>query len=151
MNNLPSGPSDGEITIHVVDWKHHCESLSLVRRQVFIEEQGVPKEMEWDEDDLTAVHFLASDHEGHPVATARLQHDGKVGRMAVLKPHRRQGIGSAMMNRVIAEAADRQVTLYLHAQQSAESFYLRFGFQLVGNPFDEAGIAHVRMQLPGKI
>lgn len=146
MKHLHPGQPTQQITISIVDWQEHSESLSRVRREVFIEEQGVPREMEWDGLDLTAIHFLATDKNGLPVATARLQNNGKVGRMAVLKAWRQRGVGTAMMRQVIETAGQQQQPLYLHAQLSAESFYRQFGFQRVGEPFDEAGIPHVHMR-----
>lgn len=135
------------VTVKIIPWEAESEALASIRRGVFVDEQGVPEELEWDVQDQTAIHFLACLQNGRPVATARLQLDGKVGRMAVLKPWRRRGIGSAVMKQVIREAAHRKMRLHLHAQRSAIAFYRRFGFHVVGEPFDEAGIAHVRMQL----
>jgi predicted GNAT family N-acyltransferase len=135
------------VTVKIIPWEAESETLAAIRREVFVDEQGVPEALEWDAQDQTAIHFLACLQNGRPVATARLQLDGKVGRMAVLKPWRRRGVGSAMLEHVIREAAQRNIRLYLHAQQSAIGFYRRFGFDVVGEPFDEAGIAHVCMQL----
>ena len=135
------------VTVKIIPWESESKTLACIRREVFIDEQGVPEELEWDAQDQTAIHFLARLKNGRAVATARLQLDGKVGRMAVLKPWRRRGVGSAMMERVIREAARRKMRPHLHAQHSAIGFYRRFGFAVVGEPFDEAGIAHVRMRL----
>lgn len=120
-----------------------------VRRKVFVEEQQCPPEEEWDEYDAVATHFAALDDEGRAIGSARLVchgEAGKVGRMAVLREWRGQGVGQALLEATLEEA--RRLGLkwvYLHAQTHAEGFYSRFGFQPEGELFQEAGIEHVRM------
>jgi len=121
-----------------------------IRMRVFVSEQGVPRDIELDDDDQHAIHFLATSS-GRAVGTARLVMRGKkakVGRMAVLKKYRRKGIGAALLTRVIAAAKRRGARIiFLHAQITVIEFYEKMGFRCVGPVFDEAGIAHRTMVL----
>ena len=121
-----------------------------IRMRVFVSEQGVPRDIELDDDDQHAIHFLATSS-GRAVGTARLVMRGKkakVGRMAVLKKYRRKGIGAAVLTRVIAAAKHRGARIiFLHAQMTVIEFYEKMGFRCVGPVFDEAGIAHRTMVL----
>jgi len=121
-----------------------------IRLRVFVHEQGVPEEIELDEDDRRATHLLASVG-SRPVGTARLVVTGakaKIGRMAVLKSYRGQGIGKALLKTAVALARKRRAkTIYLHAQASVVGFYEKLSFRPVGRVFMEAGIAHRRMIL----
>jgi len=118
-----------------------------IREQVFIKEQQVPVELEWDEYDDCSTHFLAlADHV--PVATARLKPDGQLGRMAVLKNHRHLGIGSALLNYIVAFARlQRLPEVYCHAQLSALDFYRQHSFNQFGETFQDAGITHRAMKI----
>jgi predicted GNAT family N-acyltransferase len=124
-----------------------------IRMRVFVSEQGVPRDIELDDDDQHAIHFLATSS-GRAVGTARLVMRGKkakVGRMAVLKKYRRKGIGAAVLKRVIAAAKRRGARIiFLHAQMTVIEFYEKMGFRCVGPVFDEAGIAHRQMVLKRK-
>jgi len=124
-----------------------------IRMRVFVSEQGVPRDIELDDDDQHAIHFLATSS-GRAVGTARLVMRGKkakVGRMAVLKEYRRKGIGAALLKRVIAAAKRRGARIiFLHAQITVIEFYEKMGFRCVGPVFDEAGIAHRQMVLKRK-
>lgn len=138
------------IQIIKTNWRAHGDQLKEIRHRVFIKEQNVPEEMEWEEADLYAQHFLAIENH-RPIGTARLLATGQIGRMAVLKSRRQQGIGSHLINACIAAASQQQFSnLYLHAQTSAIDFYKKFGFLLDGDVFDEAGIPHCKMHLPEK-
>ena len=124
-----------------------------VRTEVFIEEQGIAREDEWDEADATAVHAVLYNRLDQPLATGRLlQHApgvAKIGRMAVRHMLRGANLGAEILQALVQAAAargDREVVL--HAQRSAEGFYRRLGFAVRGEPFDEVGIAHVEMVLP---
>lgn len=121
-----------------------------IRMRVFVSEQGVPAEIELDEDDHHAIHFLATSG-GRAIGTARLVMHGskaKIGRMAVLKNHRRKGVGAALLKRAIAAAKRRGARkVFLHAQVPVIGFYEKMGFRCVGPVFDEAGIAHRKMIL----
>jgi predicted GNAT family N-acyltransferase len=109
----------------------------------------VPADEEFDADDDHATHVLA-EIGGEPVGTGRIVfHPGyaKIGRMAVLKEHRRRGIGRALMDTLVTAAVERACTqLVLHAQVHATPFYEALGFHVVGGEFGEAGIPHRRME-----
>ena len=118
-----------------------------VREAVFMREQGVPAELEWDGLDAGSLHAVAADASGNAIGTARLLDDGRIGRMAVLIPWRRRGVGSAILMRFVAAAHDRGLhVMRLHAQTHAVAFYARHGFESEGEEFLEAGIPHVAMR-----
>lgn len=125
------------------------QALAL-RQEVFVLEQGVPVELEIDEQDETALHFVAL-QDGVVVATMRLLPYGdavKIGRVAVRLDVRRRGIGARLMRHGIEHA--RQIgagSVMLDAQVSSMPFYLSLGFVGEGEPFDDAGIPHLRMRL----
>lgn len=133
----------------IADWSDDGDTLRAIRQTVFVQEQHVPVELEWDGQDAAAIHFIA-EHDGEAVATARLRFDdiltAQVGRIAVLKPFRRQGIGS-MLLKTLLEYCDQQAIrrLYLHAQLEAVGLYEKFGFKAEGEIFSEAGIDHRAM------
>ena len=127
-------------------WQEHKCSLTDVRCQVFVVEQQVPKALELDAHDPDCHHVLVTDAQGRPVGAARIKADGHIGRMAVLKDCRGQGIGSAMLEALLAYASEQGHThVFLHAQINAVPFYTRFGFVESGEPFIDAGILHRRM------
>ncbi|WP_127477206.1 GNAT family N-acetyltransferase [Sulfurivermis fontis] len=135
-------------SIRDADWIADRLALSHVRRVVFMQEQGVPAALEWDEWDTQSRHFLAEDAQGHPIATARLLPDGHIGRMAVLQFWRRRGVGTALMRHVLAAARAAGFTsVELAAQTHALTFYRRFGFEPTGAEFMDAGIPHRNMRL----
>lgn len=141
-----------DINIRIVDWHTDKDKLSSIRRLVFIEEQNVPEELEWDEDDTTATHFLVTCNdegiEHDVIATARLKPDGQIGRMAVLAKYRNHGIGSKLLRFVLQTAARlNHKNIYLHAQTSAVHFYEKHGFESHGKVFYEADIPHLTMRL----
>ncbi len=134
--------------IKLTDWANDAERLSDIRRTVFIEEQKVPENLEWDESDAECTHILATDNDNKPIATARITDKGHIGRMSVLKAHRKHGIGSAMLKQLIDHARElelRRVTL--NAQITAMPFYARHGFVAISEEFMDAGIPHKTMQL----
>ena len=134
--------SDSKVVIRVADWAEEKEQLSSVRRQVFIIEQQVPEALEWDEFDETATHLVAA-IDGNIIGTARLKTDGQIGRMAVLKSYRNQGIGSQLLHLVLTIAQDKHYPkVYLHAQVDAIPFYEKHGFTAEGDIFYEANIPH---------
>jgi predicted GNAT family N-acyltransferase len=133
--------------IRVADWPADAATLAAIRRAVFVEEQGVPQDLEWDGRDAECTHVLAVANRD-PVGTGRLMPTGKIGRLAVLAAFRRHGIGRLMLQRLVDLARERGLDeVYLHAQVSALSFYLAHGFVAEGEDFEEAGIAHRRMRL----
>jgi len=136
-----------EFSILITNWAHEQDRLSQIRRTVFIDEQGVPEELEWDADDAGSLHFLVIDRADQPIGCARLLPDGHIGRMAVLPVWRGRGVGRALLAAVIEAAQARgHDTLRLSAQAHAAAFYARAGFVAVGDEYEEAGIPHIAMQ-----
>jgi predicted GNAT family N-acyltransferase len=134
-----------DYSIGLVRWQDTSDELSAIRRQVFIDEQEVPPELEWDGRDDAALHVIARSMEGEAIGTARLLPEGQIGRMAVLQPWRKRGIGSGLLRCLIAHAGEKE-RLFLNAQTSAENFYRHNGFKAEGAVFMEAGIPHIRMR-----
>lgn len=135
------------ITLRAADWQRDCAALSHVRRVVFIDEQQVPEELEWDGEDSAARHWLAW-HGSAPIGTVRLRTGGHIGRMAVLKAYRRDGVGSRLLRAAIEAARLQGLTeVHLDAQVQALDFYARHGFVAAGEEFMDAGIAHRGMRL----
>lgn len=134
-------------TLIETDWTRDAPRLAVVRRTVFIEEQGVPEALEWDEHDPVSVHFLALAQDGTPIGCARLLPGGHIGRMAVLSAWRGRGVGRALLAAAIDAARVRgHATLNLSAQTHAAAFYARAGFVVDGAEYEEAGIPHVAMK-----
>ncbi len=134
-----------KICVREADWGRDRDLLTAVREEVFIREQSVPVTMEWDEFDAVSRHVVAI-IDGQPVGTGRLLPDGHIGRMAVLKTWRGQGVGSALLLKLMEIARMSEMRrLMLHAQVQAIPFYLRHEFQVQGDEFMEAGIAHRQM------
>lgn len=133
------------ITIHSTDWHTDKNRLSLIRRRVFIEEQNVPEELEWDDLDATSVHFLVTNND-KAIACARLTVAGRIGRMAVLAEYRGHGIGSQLLQAVLQKTHELKLNnIHLHAQVSAIAFYEKQGFSTKGDVFFEATIPHQEM------
>ena len=139
--------ANARFTVRDVTWEHEQTRLRAVRIAVFIVEQNIPEELEWDEFDATSMHVIAEDGAGSPVGCGRLLPDGHIGRMAVISDWRGRGVGAAMLERLVALARTRgNGHALLNAQSHAIPFYARFGFTPVGQPFMEAGIAHQAME-----
>ena len=137
-----------DVRVRQVDWESHKADLLMVRHAVFVEEQGVPIELEHDEEDARSLHLMVTDAEDTAIATARMLPGGYIGRMAVLASWRDNGIGTAMLRELLRIAAARGIpSLRLNAQCEAESFYRRLGFKPEGEVFEEAGIDHRHMIL----
>jgi hypothetical protein len=135
-------------TIRMLDWPGAKPYARLVRERVFIEEQRVPRELEWDEWDAPSEHAVACDAGGASIGTARLLPDGRIGRMAVLRAWRGRGVGAGLLAALLGRARERGIPrVTLHAQTQAADFYRRFGFSERGGEFLEAGIPHVEMTL----
>lgn len=135
----------------VLSWQQARDSAMPIRRAVFIEEQGVPEALEWDEFDVPGRHVLVFDAVAGAIATARLSPRGGgtcyFNRLAVRKPWRGRGAGRLLMQTLLDEARRQgQCDLLLHAQTGTTGFYQRFGFVAEGAPFQEAGIEHVTMR-----
>lgn len=128
-------------------WDKLEQDAKFIRKQVFIIEQNIPEEEEWDDQDMISDHFVVYDQD-QPIATARLLQNNSVGRVAVLKAYRGQGIGSMIMLEIIRQAhqQDRKF-LQLSSQVHAISFYEKLGFSIQGDAYDECGIPHIKMQL----
>lgn len=129
------------------DWATLGADAGGVRTEVFVREQGIPAELEWDADDARSLHCVAY-LDALPIATGRLLPDGHIGRMAVLAAHRRSGVGGAILRRLIDAARVRgDARVELSAQCYVVDFYARHGFVAQGAPYDEVGIPHQRMTL----
>ena len=139
------------LNILIKPWKQAFLEAYAIRREVFIREQRVPQDMELDEYDLGAQHVLA--YQGDQcIGTARLvqldRESAQIGRMAVLKSFRSQGIGKAILRHLIELARSQDIfNLVLHSQVSAIPFYEQLGFQTEGPIYEEAGIPHRNMIL----
>ena len=127
--------------------------VAALRHRVFVQEQGVPAELEHDERDATAVHALSRDDAGRVVATGRLLPDAGgpgralIGRMATEAAVRGQGHGAAVLAELHRAAVARgQREVELHAQLTARGFYERAGYRAVGPVYEEVGIPHVTMR-----
>ena len=135
-------------TITIVAWDEALPLARPVREKVFIEEQSVPRELEWDEWDERCDHAIVCDPDGHAIGTARLAPDGRLGRMAVLRECRGLGVGAALLEALLGRARELSLSrVTLHAQTHAAGFYRRFGFSERGGEFLEAGIPHFEMTL----
>ena len=128
-------------------WDQLQQDAKLIRTQVFICEQGITEADEWDDQDLISQHFVIYDQD-QPIATARLLENNSVGRVAVLKAYRGQGLGQMIMLEIIGYAQkQRRSVLTLSSQVHAISFYEKLGFTVQGNSYDECGIPHIEMTM----
>jgi YbgC/YbaW family acyl-CoA thioester hydrolase len=132
-------------------WDALQASAQAVRTEVFVGEQGIAPEDEWDAADTTAVHAVLRNRYGVPLGTARLLQAepgvAQIGRMAVTRLMRGSGFGQQLLQALMDAALARgDHEVRLHAQRSAEGFYKRQGFEPHGEPFDEVGIAHIEMR-----
>ncbi|MDX1754793.1 MAG: GNAT family N-acetyltransferase [Marinobacter sp.] len=138
------------IRVRKYSWQLAPQSLKDIRQRVFIEEQQVPPELEWDDTDEIADHYLAVTPDNTPVGVARMYPSvtdtAHIGRMAVLPRYRGQGVGAHLMRTMLREAEGQFQDLYLSAQEHAIPFYQRFGFHVCSRPYDDAGIPHVDMR-----
>jgi YbgC/YbaW family acyl-CoA thioester hydrolase len=140
------------VRVKVGHWGSLGGAARTIRRAVFTDEQGIAATLDEDGADAGALHALAINRLGEPLATGRvvLQPDGaaKIGRMAVIGSMRGTGIGGQVLHSLLNAAKSRgDPGALLHAQASAVPFYRRHGFVADGEPFDEAGIAHQAMVL----
>ncbi|MER8043296.1 GNAT family N-acetyltransferase [Streptomyces sp. NPDC094032] len=136
------------------------DACFAVRREVFVEEQGVPQELEYDTYDETAVHVLAVGADGVPLGTGRLLYGadatgktgadasvGSLGRLAVSKAARGLGVGAALVRAIEDAARGRGLAAVdLHAQTQALGFYERLGYTAYGPEFPDAGMPHRAMR-----
>ena len=138
--------------IEIGEWPLMQTAAQAVRTAVFVQEQGIAPEDEWDADDATALHAVLFDVNGQALGNARLLQPStnvaKVGRMAVLRERRGKGYGARLLLALLVEARQRgDKEARLSAQRTAERFYAAHGFTVVGDPFYEVGIPHVEMRL----
>ncbi|MCO4698419.1 GNAT family N-acetyltransferase [Streptomyces sp. RO-S4] len=148
------------VTVRVADDPADREACFAVRKEVFVAEQGVPEDIEYDAHDADAVHVLAVADDGTPLGTGRLLHGaaaaaktggdpsvGSLGRLAVLRRARGLGVGAALVRAVEQAARDRGLTAVdLHAQTHALGFYERLGYEAYGPEFPDAGMPHRAMR-----
>jgi YbgC/YbaW family acyl-CoA thioester hydrolase len=152
LRDVLAGYEAGEPMVRVKtgSWQELGADAGRIRTEVFVQEQRIPADLEWDEADAIALHAVAYNRLGQAVATGRLLPasggEAKVGRMAVHQVLRGCRVGEQVL-RTLAEAAERRGdrVLKLHAQRTAKDFYARLGFAPEGEPFEEAGIPHLTM------
>lgn len=133
--------------IRLGDWAALGEQAREVRTEVFLAEQKVPVELEWDDMDAVSLHAIATDSSGNLLGTGRLLPDGHIGRMSVRRHARGQGVGSAILAALMRAARQHALPeVRLNAQIHAEGFYARFGFEREGEEFPDAGIPHIHMR-----
>lgn len=133
-------------TVKPVYWHASRAALSAIRTSVFVEEQGVPPDLEWDGLDEHAYHVMAFAADGTPIGTGRLLQDGHIGRVAVLKEWRGKGVGKALLDMLLVVANKMGYEeVKLNAQTRVLDFYLRLGFVPHGREFMDAGIPHIAM------
>ena len=155
LREVLEGYERGEpmVSVAVGDWATLGEAARAVRTEVFLVEQGIPVEMEWDEEDASCVHAVARNRFGVALGTGRLLRAdapgiAKIGRMAVRLPVRGSQVGRQLLQALLQAARARgDRVVQLHAQRSALGFYARQGFTAVGEPFEEAGISHQTMTI----
>lgn len=152
LRQVLQGFEKGQLTYHIKtgSWAELGADAAQIRTEVFVHEQKIPLEMEWDEADQTALHAVAYNTLGQAIGTARLlEHTpkaAKIGRMAVKRVLRGSSIGRDLLQVLIACARQRgNQEVMLHAQRSAQGFYARAGFLVRGEPFEEVSIPHVEM------
>ncbi len=136
-----------ELKLVTGSWERLAQDAKFVREQVFIMEQNISVEEEWDRHDTLSTHFVIYDQK-QAIATARLLSDGHVGRVAVLKAYRGHGIGKLIMQYIIGYAEQQQRNeLILSAQVHAIPFYDALGFSVMGESYLDCGIPHVDMSM----
>jgi YbgC/YbaW family acyl-CoA thioester hydrolase len=153
LREMLTGFEAGEPMVQVKtgSWDELGADARHIRTEVFVKEQRIPADLEWDEADAVAVHAVAFNRLGRPVATGRLlpAADGvsKIGRMAVHQVLRGCGFGEQVLRTLGQEAQRRgDQAIELHAQRTASDFYAGLGFAPQGDPFEEAGIPHITMR-----
>lgn len=137
-----------DFRVEPANYQADFDDLRAVRVAVFINEQNIPEEVEFDSIDSDCHHFVARDNQHQAIGTVRLTTDGKIGRMAVLQTWRGQGVGAALLLNLIAKARKLGLAeVSLNAQSSVLGFYERFDFIKEGEVFNEANIPHLLMRL----
>lgn len=135
-----------QISIHAGSWQDLQADAKVIREAVFIQEQAIAPEDEWDAQDAVALHFVVYIAK-QAIATARLLENHSIGRVAVLKSQRGLGVGRVLMQHIIQMAKQQQRPfLMLSAQVYATGFYQQLGFQVEGEEYLDCGIPHIRMR-----
>ncbi|SEL57383.1 Predicted N-acyltransferase, GNAT family [Atopomonas hussainii] len=135
-----------DIHVRLADWQADQALLTAIRQAVFIDEQAVPAELEWDAEDARCQHLLAMAGDT-AIGTARLLADGHIGRVAVLKDWRGHQVGLKLMQAAMQLGLEQGMRVFLlSAQVHAIAFYERLGYQVTSEPYDDAGIPHVDMR-----
>jgi hypothetical protein len=138
------------ISIQITHWDSAKSMVMPIRHEIFIHEQKVPEELEWDEFDQDALHAIVKKDQ-QVIGTARLIINNtiaKIGRMAIQKEYREQGIGQKLLSTLIQTAKEKGAQeCILHAQTHAIAFYAKADFEPHDPIFEEAGIPHVEMRL----
>ncbi|MDO8990735.1 MAG: GNAT family N-acetyltransferase [Sideroxyarcus sp.] len=135
-------------TVSLVSWHDGEPLLRAIREAVFIREQNVPEELEWDGKDDKCRHALALSTNGDAIGCGRLMPNGHIGRMAVLPQWREQKVGTAILEALLDEARSRGYKqVDIDAQTTAMAFYHKFGFVEHGKEFMDAGMPHKKMKL----
>ena len=141
---------ENNLKVEIVKWIDEHESLTMIREKVFIEEQKVTSQLEWDGMDEEAIHFLAFKNE-KAIGCARafvIENYMQLGRMAVLKEYRGVGVGTALIEKAITTAKVNQLSaIYISAQCQAIDFYKKFGFEITSDIYLDAEIPHRDMKL----
>ena len=138
------------LKVEIVKWIDGHTQLKNIREKVFIQEQKVTPELEWDGMDEKAIHFLVFKDE-KAIGCARaivIKSRMQLGRMAVLKEYRGQGAGSTLIEKAIVTAKLKQLSgIHISAQCNAINFYVKFGFEVMGDTYLDAEILHCDMTL----
>ena len=138
------------VRVRKYSWQLAPADVRNIRQSVFVDEQKVPPELEWDDTDEIADHYLMVLPDNTPVGVARLfstlEETAHIGRMAILPAHRGKGLGEVLLRHLVSEAAERFTELQLSAQEHAIPFYQRSGFHVCSDLYDDAGIPHVDMR-----
>jgi predicted GNAT family N-acyltransferase len=135
-------------TVSLVSWHDGEPLLKAVREEVFMREQGVPAELEWDGLDESCRHALALSHQGDAIGCGRMLANGHIGRIAVLPQWRKQKVGTAIMEALLAFASTQGYKrVDVDAQTYAVPFYRQFEFVEKGKTFMDAGLPHIKMFL----
>lgn len=135
-------------TVSLISWHDGEPLLKSVREAVFIREQGVPAELEWDGSDEGCRHALALSHQGVAIGCGRMLANGHIGRIAVLPEWRKKKVGTAIMEALLDYArAHEYKQVDVDAQTHALPFYRSFGFAEQGKQFMDAGLPHIKMFL----
>jgi len=138
------------VRVRKYSWQLAPADVRNIRQTVFVDEQKVPPELEWDDTDEIADHYLMVLPDNTPAGVARLfstlEETAHIGRMAILPAHRGKGLGEVLLRHLVSEASERFTELQLSAQEHAIPFYQRSGFHVCSDLYNDAGIPHVDMR-----